>query len=358
MPPKRTLRTRASLIREPSPLPTRMSRPRRAASSRAVTIARDASSSPDETNKSLRLTVKMPSSKLREATSASQARASATSRDPVEDSNVVRGPRASRTKKSYVVESESDDDEEDEEEEDAEAEVEVEASDDEEPEDGERVDLVGGDEEEEEEEEEDAEEEEEEEGAGAVEDESAEEEEADEDEDEEMEDAPAPTPPTIKAKGPASKPSVTVTPAQDGKLRDVEAQEMLLASSEADEEDDEELSELESDGEGGAAGEEDAEGEDVDMEDDDDERSLEVGSRASTPDVSKMTKRQKSRLNEVMGSDFLALPMGVSPRFFHRVQDYHYANYSKFRTPNQKTFDSRGACYAPRRNGQKEEEPE
>ena len=87
--------------------------------------------------------------------------------------------------------------------------------------------------------------------------------------------------------------------------------------------DDEELSDLSEDDEEGEAGEEDAEGEDVDeMDQDTDSRS--PGSRASTPDVSKMTKRQRSRLDQVMGSDFLQLPMGMyfpsvllCPRTYH-----------------------------------------
>ena len=117
-----------------------------------------------------------------------------------------------------------------------------------------------------------------------------------------------PVTPSLKIKGPAApqqQPRVTVTPAQDAKLKSVEAKEMEM------EDDDEELSELGSDDDE----DEDAEGEDdVDeMEEGDESRSPEAGSRASTPDVSKMTKRQRSRFDQFMGGDFLQLPMGKYP---------------------------------------------
>ena len=223
--------------------------------------------------------------------------------DQLTGPDVVSGPRSSRAKKSYVVESGSDDEDEDEDEE------EVEASEDEqvEPEDEGQDEEGEGEEDDEEDAEGEAEE------ASAEEDADAD---GDIDMDEDADDGqPLPAPPTIlKVKGPAAetpakpaaKPTLTVTPAQDAKVKSVEAKEMEM------EDDDEELSELSANhDEEDAEGEEDPEGEDdVDMEQDDEGRS-DAGSRGSTPDVSKMTKRQQGRLNQVVGRDFLQLPMGM-----------------------------------------------
>ena len=302
MPERRTLRSRNALTSHPSPqAPPVSSRPRRGASGSAFKVTRDDSNSPDESRKALRLTVKMPSSKLREAMSSSTSSRSPNPGDQLTGAEVVSGPRSSRAKKSYVVESGSDDEDEDEDEDE-----EVEASDDEQVEQEDEAHDEEG--EGEEDDEEDAEGEAEE--ASADEDADAD---GDVDMDEDADDGqPLPAPPTIlKVKGPAAgtpakqaaKPTLTVTPAQDAKVKSVEAKEMEM------EDDDEELSEL-SENDEDAEGEEDAEGDDdVDMEQDDEGRS-DAGSRGSTPDVSKMTKRQQGRLNQVVGSDFLQLPMG------------------------------------------------
>ena len=320
MPARRSLRARTSLTsgpRAPTAAPV-STRPRRAASgvaasSPTVKVTRDEPNSPDDSKKALRLTVKMPSSKLREATSStrptSRGNAAAQLRDSLTGGEVVSGPRASRANKKYVVESESDeeDDAEDEDVEDAEASDESEDEDEEQEEE----EQIGGPEESSEEE-------------GDEEDEDAEadaEADVDADGDVEMDDdaddgQPLPSQtPVLKVKGPAAKPTVTVTPAQDAKIKSVEAKEMEM------DDDDEELSDLsEDDDEEGEGGEEDAEGEDVDeMDQDTDSRS--PGSRASTPDVSKMTKRQRSRLDQVMGSDFLQLPMGIYPYRVPQRQD-------------------------------------
>jgi len=237
----------------------------------------------------------MPSNKLREATSGG-VRESITvnSRDTFDPSLIVSGPRGTRAKRTVVIESGSEDDEEDEEEE-------AEDEDVEEDEAGSEEDAEGDDDD-------------------ADADGTSEEIEVDAGGDTPMEDAAPPPPPVIRMRGPASKPTVTVTPAIDGKVKRVEAKEMQPNNSD----DDEELSELESavEGDEGDGGEEDAEGEDVgdedpDMDPDDDDAGSDAdtpaaGSRASTPDVSKMTKRQRSRLDQVMGSDFLQLPMGRS----------------------------------------------
>lgn len=292
---RRSLRTRNNLTSKPSPpAPVVSPRPRRSASGpgKQVTIARESSDSPEGAKKAIHLTVKMPANKLREATSSGRG----ATRDGLEPADIITGPRSNRGKKSYVVESESDDEEEEEEEEEEEAEEDIpvedqigepEATDD---------DIDADENDDDEEPEQDAAADEDDAESGSVE----------EDEDVEMEDeSPMPPPPVFKMTGPASKPRVTVTPAKSGKLKGVEEKEMEA------EEDDEDLSSINSEGDG----EEDAEGEeieDVDEMDQDegDIPSAGVGSRASTPDVSKMTKRQKSRLSEVMGNDFLQLPMG------------------------------------------------
>lgn len=335
MPERRTLRSRNALTSHPSPLaPPVSTRPRRGASGSSVKVTRDDSNSPDESRKALRLTVKMPSSKLREAMSSGTSSRSPNPGDQLTGAEIVSGPRSSRAKKSYVVESESDDDEDDEDEE-------VEASEDEPVEQEDEEQDVEG--EGEEDEEEDAE--------GEAEEESVDED-ADADGDIDMDDdaddgQPLPAPPSIlKVNGPAAKapakpaakpaakPTLIVTPAQDAKFKSVEAKEMEM------EDDDEELSELsENDDEEDAEGEEDVEGDDdVDMEKDDEGRS-DAGSRGSTPDVSKMTKRQQGRLNQVVGSDFLQLPMGMyhSRRSFVLGGDEVEANHHSPRTSNQKT---------------------
>ena len=312
MPERRSLRARTSLTSGPSapaaaPVSTRPRRAAAAASGSVVKVTRDESNSPEDSKKALRLTVKIPSSKLLEATSNTRPTlrgdAAAQLRDSLTTGEIVSGPRTSRANKKYVVESESDE-EDDEEDEDVDASVDdVEDEDDEEEQ--EEEEQIGGPEEISDEE---ADEEDEDADADADADAEAD---VDADGDVEMDDdaddgQPLPSQqPVLKVKGPAAKPTVTVTPAQDAKIKSVEAKEMEM------DDDDEELSDLsQDDEEEGEGGEEDAEGEDVDeMDQDDGSRS--PGSRASTPDVSKMTKRQRSRLDQVMGSDFLQLPMGM-----------------------------------------------
>ena len=193
--------------------------------------------------------------------------------------------------------------EEDEDEDEDEPDVEEDEDDEDEEEDGEE-DAEGEDEE-------DAEVEDEEEDAEG----SSEDVEVDANGDTVMEDNAPPPPPVIRMRGPASKPSLTVTPAREGKIKSVEAKETQPSNSD----DDEELSELDS-AEEAEGREEDADGEDIgdddqDMDQDDNDLDSDgetpgAGSRGSTPDVTKMTKRQQSRLNQVIGSDFLQLPMG------------------------------------------------
>lgn len=350
MPERRTLRSRASLTSQmkPTKAVAFMSRPRRGVPEvQSVTVARATSESPDESKKSIRLTVKMPSSKLREATSGSRRNVTVNSRDNFEGVEILTGPRGSRAKRTIVEESESDEDEDEE----------SAASDDEQQD------------EEDEEQEEDGEEDDE--------DEEAEEDSADADADADADvdadvdadgdivmddEASLPPPPVIKLTGSAAKPSLTVTPAQEGKVKSVEAKEMELADD-----DDEELSELDSEGEGeeGENGEEEA-AEIDEMDQDDESRSVETGSRGSTPDVSKMTKRQRSRLDQVMGGDFLQLPMGMfySPSRPTLRLSGSSCPLSKYqladtcsRTPDQEASHRRRTCHAPSRNGSTAEKP-
>ena len=319
MPERRSLRSRAFLTSQVDQPPAKraMGRPRRTGSgtaSQSVTVARATSRSPDDTKKSIRLTVKMPSSKLREATSGSSPITAPNPKENFEGGDIISGPRGSRAKRSIVVESESEEEEDEEDVEQVPSDDEPEDEEDEEQDDNGDEDEKD---EEEEEEEEDDEEDDEEDAEGESIDVAADmdaDTDADAEGDIEMEDASLlPHPPVLKMNGPTQKPSLTVTPAKD---EEDETAAAVVADTKMElaDDDDEELSELESEGEEEDA--EDAEGDEVgemdEMDQDDEGRSQQEGSRASTPNVSKMTKRQRSRLDQVMGSDFLQLPMGMS----------------------------------------------
>ena len=263
----------------------------------------------------------MPSSRLREATTA---------RDSLEP-DVATTARSTRQKprKSYVMESGSDEDDE-EDDEDVEGEDEMMDSD--------NMDVD--------------------EAAGSDQDDLLDDsldDDDDDDEDVDMDEdaddgiplgAPVPTPPapSLKINGPAApqpppprQPKVTLTPVKEAKsrpgtaLKSVEDREMEL------DDEDEELSELGSDDAEDDEGEdEDAEGEEDDELDDEalEGRSIDTGSRASTPDITKLTKRQRSRLDQVIGNDFLQLPMGKRTPVYsshpfsrtHHPQVYYEAN--------------------------------
>ena len=241
----------------------------------------------------------MPSSKLREATSVGRKNTAVGSRGSFEPAEIISGPRGSRAKRPIVEESGSEDDENDEEEE----EEQPSEAEDEEADGDVDVDVDADTD------------------VDDLEDAEGESDDADADGDVVMEDPDSPPPPIIRMTGPSSKPTLTVTPAPVGKLRSVESKHMQVGNREDEEE--EELSELDSDAEANdeEGGEEDAEGEDVMEEGGDEDQEMDEesdgetpaaeGSRGSTPDVTKMTKRQRSRLDQVMGSDFLQLPMGM-----------------------------------------------
>jgi Ino eighty subunit 2 len=245
----------------------------------------------------MRLTVKTSSSKLREATRAISSSNSIAVKESFVGGEIIEGKRARNVRKSYVLESDSDE-EEDEEMEDV-------ADDDAE---GESV--------EDEDEDMDAEDD----GLG------------DEDADGDVDMDVPPPPPVIKiSRAQSGRQTIAVKPPTRGDRMAVQQKEMQEAS------DDEELSELDSDvgeeveeEEGMQTGnEEDAEGEEEEIEveeevDEDDEDSLDSddetpagGSRASTPDLNKLTKRQRARFEEGGSGPMLALPDGTSYGLSH-----------------------------------------
>ncbi|EFW14982.1 hypothetical protein D8B26_000381 [Coccidioides posadasii str. Silveira] len=288
-----------------------MSRPQKATggiqSSPSVTVSRSPSSPPEETKRSIRLTVKMPASKLREVTSSADARPHNIFTEPV----VITGPRSSRSKKKIV---EVDSDEEDDDLESA-----IEAEEEEDDDDDDDGDDAANDVDEDEEDEEDDEEEED------------DDDDADAEADEDI-DAEGDPDPDVDAEGDIdmddvppvshhhrSRPTVTVTPVAAAKVRNVEARNVDL--EEEDDDDDEELSELGSEPEAekgedtilqeeGEDEEEVEEEEDEEMEEEDEEDEIATpmeASRASSPGyTSRMTKRQRERLQY---GDFLQLPM-------------------------------------------------
>jgi Ino eighty subunit 2 len=268
--------------------------------SSSVTVSR--SNTPEERRRSIKLTVKLPSSKLREVVTERDVKGvKAFNTEGKYWANKPEGHLRKRTPKSYKIPDPSDDEEEEDDDETGEDEVDELMND---------VDEAGA--ETEGSEEEDAE--------------------GDAEEDIEMDEPTLPPPPKIKLRhtatsdGRPSKPMLVVTPAETGPLRSVEQKEADVDpgdEDEADEDDEEEdLSELNSedeeqqdetnleedgDGEGDGEDEEDVNGAD---ELDDDEGDLDLdsermtpGSGAVTPDLAKMTKRQRREDEGFMALD-------------------------------------------------------
>lgn len=265
------LRARAAPNPPPSAPTASSTRPRRGTAGRNDAPATIQRSSPEETRQSLSLTVKSSPNKLRQATGAP-----AVSKGNLSRTNIVSGKRASRNSRIVrEVDSEEDDEEDD-------------------PEDeADEVDAMDVDDDEEEEDDVDAEGSEEDDDMDA---------EGDEEDDEPI------VVPTSKPIPVASKPKISVTKAQDA----VEAKEMAMS----DDDDDDELSDPDSDlddMEDAEGEDDDAEGEeddelaggpeegDMDMESDDDM------SRDQTPDVTKMTRRQRAVLEQEEDGSLLAL---------------------------------------------------
>ncbi|KAI1388461.1 PAPA-1-like conserved region-domain-containing protein [Hypoxylon trugodes] len=258
----------------------------------AATVSRGPPSSPSDSNQHIHFTVKLPASKLRQATTS---RSGQSSRQQTSAPGIVEGKRNRFQKKSYVVDSSDDDDE------DAEDEVQV---DEEEEDDDDDDDAEGEDDDMEDAEGEiivddtmdiDAE---------GDDDEIGEEDAEGEDDDMDVDNIPPPAP-MIKV----SKPSAKNTPSS--KLKAPAKSSMKASTTQAKDSDDEELSELESEADEiqdtvkvGGGDDEDAEGEDEEIEaanpaDDDDLGSDgDPESRAETPDLTRMTKRQRARFEE------------------------------------------------------------
>ncbi|KAB2579206.1 INO80 complex subunit 2 [Lasiodiplodia theobromae] len=235
------------------------SRPRRAAA--APTSATIERTSPEETRQSIHLTVKAAPSKLREATSGTSQprRGAGNSRNSFVGGEIVVGQRSSRNKKTIIEDTSEEELDEDE------------LDDDDVEEDDDDEDM-------------------------------ADDADADADEDVDMEDLPAPPPPAAKGRGKQQqKPSIKVSQA-DREVPSVEAKEMAM---EDDQSEDDELSELDSADEQDDEDieEDDAEGEDDELDDemDSDEETPMSGSRAGTPDLSKLTRRQRAAFETYEG---------------------------------------------------------
>ncbi|KAJ3578056.1 hypothetical protein NPX13_g2509 [Xylaria arbuscula] len=255
--------------------------------SAAASISRGPPSSPSDSNHHVHFTVKLPASKLRQATSSQPAQsARQAARDSFSGGEIIQGKRNRSQKKSYVVETSDDDEEEEVEEEDdddAEGEDDDMMDDDEEDAEGEIVvdDTMDID-------------------AEGEDDDEGEEDAEGEDDDMDMSVIPPPAP-VIKVSKPPSKRG------NNSKSRVTKSTTSKAAAHHVKDSDDEELSELESDADEiqdtvkvGGGDDEDAEGEDEEIEEaepveddlgsDDDE--------TETPDLTKMTKRQRARFEE------------------------------------------------------------
>ncbi|QIW97132.1 hypothetical protein AMS68_002650 [Peltaster fructicola] len=215
---------------------------------------------------SLRLTVKAPPSKLREATS----NAHHGQQNPDDDEQVSssaapvgRSVRSTRNPRA-VVEPDSDDDDDEEMDDNLEPEL-----------TGERFD----DEDEDMDDDEDAE--------------------GEEDDDEIV--ASHPPPPRIQqTTNTQGKPKVKVSAPREGTLQSVEAKEL----------EDEDMSDLDSDDEGQintTLGPDDDEELDEDEDEDEDDDDMEDGSRSATPDLTKLTRRQRGQFEEEEDPSLLAL---------------------------------------------------
>ncbi|OJJ47170.1 hypothetical protein ASPZODRAFT_132124 [Penicilliopsis zonata CBS 506.65] len=281
----RSLRSRAPRASWPgngSNISTRRTRQSHVAVTPSVTVSRSPPDSPEEAKRSIHLTVKMPSSKLREVTGGGSRAAAQTKRsvNVFTESPIVSGPRNSRSKKKIVEVDTSDEDD-----------LEEEDDDDDDDDDVEDEDAPGD-----------------------------EDDDLDADGDLDMDDVP-PRPPISKRQ---ARSNVTSVPASRRAVKSVEAKEMELDDEDEEVEEDEDLSDLDSDGEGGADDQEqsilpddlaDAPGEDDELDEEDeidedegidsDEATPATGSRQSTPDYNRLTKRQRGTL----GNDFLQLPM-------------------------------------------------
>ncbi|KAJ5835907.1 hypothetical protein N7447_001933 [Penicillium robsamsonii] len=268
---RRSLRSRKTRDDTPETdanMTTRSTRQTRASTSASalISVSRSELNSGDR-KRSLRLTVKMPSSKLREATGAGRA-AGRRSVNVFREDPIVSGPRSSRNRKKIVEVATSDEEEIDDQEED-------EVDDEDAP----------GDDDDDEEEDADADAD------------------ADADGDIDMDDMP-PQPPARRGK--ISPPSRAKPP------KSVEAKEMEMEEDDDEDEDDEEEPTSDTDEDAEAEGDDqdgiavpDVNVDDLDELDEEDEIDDGMDSDAFAIQSGKTTKRQRGNL----GNDFLQLPM-------------------------------------------------
>ena len=268
-------------------------RPRRGGAAAAnydtssVTVSR--SNTPEARRRSIKLTVKLPSSKLREVTTERDIKGlKATLTEGEYWAKLPEDKLRKRTQKNYKIPEPSDEEEE----EDDNDEVEEDDMD-------EQMNDFAE--------------------IGAEAESSEEDVDGDADEDVRMDEPTLPPPPKIKlrqtstAGGKISKPTLIVTPAATGPLKSVEQKEADIDPGDDEEgeedEEDEDLSELNSDDQeqpdetnadedGEGEGEEDDAdgGEDLDDDEGDidlDSDGMTPGSGVATPDLAKMTKRQR-----------------------------------------------------------------
>ena len=311
----RRLRSRARLTassrsKQASAAPP--ARPRRGAARSSGAVAEHAP--PEESRQSIHLKVKAEPSKLKKATGG---RATVFAKTNVSSSNIVSGKRKRPTRYAKAGWSTSDDDSDEDEdadgmdvdEQDVDGQENADDDDDDDDDDDEDVDAEG-------------------------------------DEDEEMEEAP-PVAPRIRIKNggpisrPAAKPVISLT-GPSGSTATVKANEL--------EDEEEELSELESELEGG---DEDAEGEEVDENDHEvDSDSEDATPRSVTPDLSKMTRRQRAKVIEDTEGGLMALSNGAACTA--RSQRW----LTRRRGPEEEAPHGRRARHAPRRDGPPAQEPQ
>ncbi|KAK5114075.1 hypothetical protein LTR85_010381 [Meristemomyces frigidus] len=268
MPPtRRSTRTASSTAARESAQPYSKANTRNSPATPASSASVDRS-----TSNKLRLTVKAPPSKLRQATSSSQQAPIPPNpyADAPSESDATPAPGVSRTARTTrnpkaVVEPDSDDVED---------------------EDADRDEDMDDD------------------AEGDVDQELLAHEDSEEDaegEDDDMDELQQghPPPPIIKQTGTASKPGIAVTAPPEGPLKSVEAKEL-----EAADDDDEELSELDDDESGLLDNDEN---EEIDEADDDSDNDDDHGSRSATPDLSKLTRRQRGAYEEAEDASLMAL---------------------------------------------------
>lgn len=321
---RRSRRQRASLEGSPDieanmgTRSKRITRASAAASANSVTVSRSSEDPSGETTRTLRLTVKMPAGKLREATGGRAAPRRTV--NVFQENPIVTGPRTSRNTRKIVEIPTSDDDDDDED------------------------DL--GDQEEDEVDDEDAPGEEEEED----------DEDADADGDMDMDDVPPQLPVrrATKAAAPRGKPAKSV----EAKEMELEEEEEEEEEDELDEDEDEEaLSDTDTDAEGELDDQDESaipnvNVDDLDEEDEEDEEDEDMDSDAMALNTGRTTKRQRGNL----GNDFLQLPMGKRIILKDLILESRI-KLTDNRTSGEEAPDGRGTCHASCRNGPPTEEP-